>query len=116
MMTAGRFSLLQRVHPTPGLSGLGLEQAAVRDYLGGGHWTLLADFVEVESGGKDDRPQLARAIRHCRMTGAKLVISKLDRLSRDIHFLTGLQKAGIGFTAVDNPNANSLTLHCRGAA
>jgi DNA invertase Pin-like site-specific DNA recombinase len=96
-----------------GLSGLGLEaqQAAVRNYLNGGHWTLLAEFVEVESGGNDDRPQLCAAIQRCRMTGAKLVISKLDRLSRDIHFLTGLQKAGIDFTAVDNPNANRLTLH-----
>jgi DNA invertase Pin-like site-specific DNA recombinase len=91
--------------------GLEAQQAAVRGYLSGGHWTLMAEFIEVESGGKDDRPQLAKAIQHCRMTGAKLVISKLDRLSRDIHFLTGLQKAGIDFTAVDNPNANRLTVH-----
>jgi DNA invertase Pin-like site-specific DNA recombinase len=110
----GRFVAYYRVSThRQGLSGLGLEaqQAAVHDYLNGGHWALLAEFVEVESGGKDDRPQLAKAIQHCRMTGAKLVISKLDRLSRDIHFLTGLQKAGIDFTAVDNPNANRLTVH-----
>jgi DNA invertase Pin-like site-specific DNA recombinase len=113
-LATGRFVAYYRVSTQrQGLSGLGLEaqQAAVHDYLDGGHWTLLAEFVEVESGGKDDRPQLAKAIQHCRMTGAKLVISKLERLSRDIHFLTGLQKAGIDFTAVDNPNANRLTVH-----
>jgi len=113
-MATGRFVAYYRVSTQrQGLSGLGLEaqQSAVHDYLNDGHWTLLAEFVEVESGGKDDRPQLAKAIQHCRMTGAKLVISKLDRLSRDIHFLTGLQKAGIDFTAVDNPNANRLTVH-----
>ncbi len=113
-MATGKFVAYYRVSTQrQGLSGLGLEaqQSAVRNYLNGGHWTLLAEFVEIESGGNDDRPQLATAIQRCRMTGAKLVISKLDRLSRDIHFLTGLQKAGIDFTAVDNPNANRLTVH-----
>ena len=113
-MATGSFIAYYRVSTQrQGQSGLGLEgqKAMVRDYLNGGCWKLLAEFVEVESGGSDDRPQLAKAIQRCKLTGAKLVISKLDRLSRDIHFLTGLQKARIEFTAVDNPEANKLTVH-----
>ena len=95
-----------------GRSGLGLEgqQEAVRRYLNGGSWQLLAEFTEVESGADDSRPKLAAAFRECRMTGARLIIAKLDRLSRDAHFLFGLEKAGIAFTAADMPNANQLTV------
>jgi Resolvase, N terminal domain len=62
---------------------------------------LLASFVEVESGKRDDRPELARAMEHARLTGAVLLIAKLDRLSRDADFLLGLQKAGVRFVAAD---------------
>ena len=84
-----------------GRSGLGLEaqRKTVEDYLNGGHWKLVKEFVEVESGKKDDRPVLAEAIKACRQYGAKLVIAKIDRLSRDAHFLLGLEKAGIDFVA-----------------
>jgi DNA invertase Pin-like site-specific DNA recombinase len=95
-----------------GKSGLGLEaqRKAVDDYLNGGRWKVVKEFVEVESGKRADRPLLAEAIKACRLYGAKLVIAKIDRLSRDAHFLLGLEKAGIDFTAADMPNANRLTV------
>jgi DNA invertase Pin-like site-specific DNA recombinase len=95
-----------------GASGLGLEaqRASVEAFLNGGAWTLLREFVEIESGRKSDRPQLSDALLHCRRTGATLVIAKLDRLARDAHFLLGLQKAGVDFIAADMPAANRLTI------
>jgi DNA invertase Pin-like site-specific DNA recombinase len=95
-----------------GASGLGVEaqRQSVADYLNGGRWKLIKEFVEVESGKKTDRPQLEAALRACRLHGAKLVIARLDRLSRDAHFLLGLDKAGVDFVAADMPNANRLTV------
>ena len=95
-----------------GKSGLGIEaqQAAVADFLNGGRWKVLGEFIEVESGKRDDRPELAKAIALCRVHGARLLIAKLDQLSRDAHFLLGLEKAGVEFTAADMPNANRLTV------
>jgi DNA invertase Pin-like site-specific DNA recombinase len=95
-----------------GRSGLGLEaqRKAVDDFLNGGNWQVVKEFVEVESGKRTDRPVLAEAIKACRLYGAKLVIAKIDRLSRDAHFLLGLEKAGVDFVAADMPNANRLTV------
>ena len=96
-----------------GESGLGLEaqRAAVAAWLNGGSWQLVEEHVEVESGKRDDnRPALAKAFEACKAYNAKLVIAKLDRLSRDAHFLLGLQKAGVEFIAVDMPHANRLTV------
>lgn len=95
-----------------GASGLGLEaqQSAVRAYLDGTGGRLIDEFQEVESGGKSDRPELARALHACRVHGATLLIAKLDRLARDAHFLLGLEKAGIEFVACDMPSANRLTV------
>jgi DNA invertase Pin-like site-specific DNA recombinase len=96
-----------------GESGLGREvqRAAVETWLNGGSWQLIEEHVEVESG-KDDRnrPALAKALEACKAYRATLVIAKLDRLSRDPHFLLGLQKAGVEFIAVDMPHANKLTI------
>src|SRR5919112_1067645 len=95
-----------------GRSGLGLDaqRKAVADYLNGGRWELAAEFTEVESGKNSDRPALAKALQTCRVYGARLVIAKLDRLSRDAHFLLGLEKAGVDFVAADMPHANRLTV------
>ncbi|BAC50275.1 bll5010 [Bradyrhizobium diazoefficiens USDA 110] len=95
-----------------GKSGLGIEaqRNGVAEYLNGGNWSLVKEFVEVESGKRIDRPKLDEAIKACRIYDAKLVIAKLDRLSRDAHFLLGLEKAGIDFVAADMPNANRLTV------
>jgi DNA invertase Pin-like site-specific DNA recombinase len=95
-----------------GALGLGVEaqRRSVEDYLNGGRWELLAEFVEVESGKCDDRPKLAEAMAFCRLHGATLVIAKLDRLSRDAHFLLGLQKADVRFVAADMPEANEMVV------
>ncbi len=95
-----------------GASGLGLEaqQAAVRGFLGE-DWPPIAEFVEVESGKREDRPKLAEALAYCHKHGCRLVIAKLDRLARNVHFVSGLMRAGVPFIACDIPNANNLTIH-----
>ena len=95
-----------------GQSGLGIEaqRAAVSAYLAGCHGQSLGEYVEIESGSRSDRPQLAAALAACRIHGARLVIAKLDRLARDAHFLLGLDKAGIDFVATDMLHANRLTV------
>ena len=112
-MTVGTFVSYLRVSTArQGKSGLGLEaqREAVATFLNGGKWTLAAEYVEVESGKHSDRPQLDKALHACRVYGARLVIAKLDRLSRDAHFLLGLEKAGVDFVAADMPMANRLTV------
>jgi DNA invertase Pin-like site-specific DNA recombinase len=112
-MAKGRFVAYYRVSTArQSASGLGLEaqRAAVLDWLNGGNWTLVAEHTEVESGKNSDRPVLARAMQDCKLLGATLVIAKLDRLSRDAHFLLGLEKSGIDFVAADMPNANRMTV------
>jgi DNA invertase Pin-like site-specific DNA recombinase len=96
-----------------GKSGLGLEaqQKAVRDYLNGGAWELVADFVEVETGKRSDRPELQKALATSRRHKARLVIAKLDRLSRNLAFIATLMESDVEFLAVDNPHATRLTLH-----
>jgi len=110
----GRFVTYYRVSTKrQGQSGLGLEaqKETVLRYLNGGSWEVLGEYVEIESGGKDDRPELAKAIRDCRLKGARLLVAKLDRLSRDLHFITSLQKAGVPFTIAELPDATELTIH-----
>ena len=96
-----------------GKSGLGLEaqREAVLAYLNGGSWTMVAEFTEIESGKHADRPQLAAALAACKKHKAKLVIAKLDRLSRNLAFIATLMDSGVEFVAVDNPHANKLTVH-----
>ena len=95
-----------------GQSGLGLEaqQASVSDYLSTANGELIAEFTEVHSGKDNHRPELDKALRKCRLTGATLLIAKLDRLSRNAAFLMNLQKSAINFVAVDMPEANNLTI------
>ena len=95
-----------------GQSGLGLEaqKNAVAEFLRSHSGTLIAEFTEVESGRKRNRPQLKIALAECRSKKATLIIAKLDRLARNLHFITGLMESNVDFVAVDNPNANRLTL------
>lgn len=96
-----------------GRSGLGLDaqKQAVGAYLNGGKGSLLNEFVEVESGKNNARPQLEAAIALCRRKKAKLIIAKLDRLSRNLAFIATLMESGVEFVAADNPHANKLTVH-----
>lgn len=101
-----------------GRSGLGMEaqQAAVEALCKARAWEIIAPpFQEVESGKRDDRPELLKAIERCRQTGATLVVAKLDRLSRNVAFLATLQDSGIKFVAADMPEANELTVHIMAA-
>jgi DNA invertase Pin-like site-specific DNA recombinase len=95
-----------------GKSGLGLEaqRKAIDDYAATKGGTILARFTEVESGRKNDRPELEKALQLARITGATLVIAKLDRLSRNAAFLLTLRDAGVSFVACDMPEANDLTV------
>lgn len=113
-MPTGRFIAYYRVSTDrQGRSGLGLDgqREAVRTYLNGGAWSLVDEFTEIESGKRNDRPELAKALSACRRMGAMLVIAKLDRLARNVAFVSNLMEAGVEFTAVDFPNANRLTIH-----
>jgi DNA invertase Pin-like site-specific DNA recombinase len=110
----GRFVAYYRVSTDKqGQSGLGLEaqREAVMNYLNGGTWTLVAEHTEVESGKRNARPELEKALAACRRHKAKLVIAKLDRLSRNLHFITSVMESGVEFIACDNPHANKLTIH-----
>lgn len=95
-----------------GRSGLGLDaqRAAVQEFCSSRECRMLAEFTEVESGRYSDRPQLMRAIEHAEITGATLVIAKLDRLSRNAAFLLTLRDSGVRFQAADLPDANDLTV------
>jgi DNA invertase Pin-like site-specific DNA recombinase len=97
-----------------GRSGLGLDaqRAAVAEHARGGSWALLPELVEVETGtNKRTRPVLASAIEQCRLTGATLVIAKLDRLARNVAFVSSLMESGVDFVALDCPQANRFTIH-----
>jgi DNA invertase Pin-like site-specific DNA recombinase len=96
-----------------GKSGLGLDaqRAAVTTYIAGLQGRLLQEFREIESGKKDERPQLAAALAACRKHKAVLVIAKLDRLARRVSFISALMDGDVDFVACDFPQANRLTLH-----
>ncbi len=97
-----------------GQSGLGLEgqQAAVDAFANSNGGEVLTSYTEIETAtGKRERPKLAKAIAHCRREGATLVIAKLDRLARNVFFVSGLMESGVEFVCCDNPTANKLTIH-----
>jgi len=117
-MATGKFIAYYRVSTQQqGHSGLGLEaqKAAVENYLNGGKWTVLGEYTEVESGRKSDRPELAKAIAFSKRARATLVIAKLDRLARNVAFISTLMESGVQFIAVDMPQANKFTLHIMAA-
>jgi DNA invertase Pin-like site-specific DNA recombinase len=114
-MAIGKFVSYLRVSTErQGRRGLGVEaqRKAVEDYLNGGAWQLLREYVEIESGKRaDNRPQLAAALAHAKATGATVVIAKLDRLARNVAFISNLMESGVEFVAADMPMANRFTVH-----
>jgi DNA invertase Pin-like site-specific DNA recombinase len=96
-----------------GHSGLGLEAqlAAIQGYAQQQQGEIVQVYREVETGTRDDRPELLKAMAQAKRIRARLVIAKLDRLARDVHFVSGLTKSGVDFVACDNPVANKLTIH-----
>ncbi|MHB8495750.1 MAG: recombinase family protein [Casimicrobiaceae bacterium] len=116
-MAEGKFIAYYRVSTQQqGRSGLGLEaqRAAVATYLNGGRWKLLAEFTEVETGkganALDKRPELRQALAMGKKHRATLVIAKLDRLARNVHFVSGLIESGVDFVAADMPQANKTMI------
>ena len=85
------------------------------NYLNGGNWSLVGEFTEIESGKRSDRPELEKALAACKKQKAKLVIAKLDRLSRNLAFIATLMESGVQFVAADMPEANELTVHIMAA-
>lgn len=104
-----------------GASGLGLDaqKLAVKNYLEGCTGVLIDEFTEVETGkganALDKRPELKSALNYCRKNNAILIIAKLDRLARNVHFISGLMESKVKFVACDLPEANELTLHIMAA-
>jgi DNA invertase Pin-like site-specific DNA recombinase len=114
MANTGKFVAYYRVSTLKqGRSGLGLDaqREAVQTYLNGGNWSIAAEYTEVESGKRADRPEFTKALAACRLHRATLVIAKLDRLARNVHFVANLMESGVEFVAADNPHANKLTIH-----
>ena len=91
-----------------GESGLGLESQLdiANNYCQQNNIEIIEHFSEVQSGGKNDREMIAKALRRCELTGALLVVAKLDRISRDVEFIAQLQKSNINFVCADMPEAN----------
>jgi DNA invertase Pin-like site-specific DNA recombinase len=95
-----------------GLNGLGMEaqNQIITEYAIRNNLVVCAEFIEVESGKRADRVELARAIEYCKKYGARLIIAKLDRLSRSVAFISNLLESKIDFIICDNPNANKMTI------
>jgi len=110
----GRFIAYYRVSTDKqGKSGLGLDaqRRAVADFLDDGKWELVGEFTEVESGKRTDRPELEKALAACKKHRARLIIAKLDRLSRNVAFIATLMERKVDFLAVDNSTATKFTVH-----
>jgi len=109
-----KFVCYYRVSTTQqGISGLGLESQTeqVRRYVSSVGGEVVEELTEVESGRKSNCPVLNHAIQRCRETGSTLLVAKLDRLSRNLHFVTTLQESRVNFLAVDNPHATPFLIH-----
>ena len=112
----GKYVIYLRVSTTKqGITGLGIDaqRQTCHDYLDGGDWKVIKEFTEVESGAKKDkdRPQLAEALELCAETKATLLVAKLDRLARNVAFVSALMESKVDFVAADMPHANKLTIH-----
>jgi DNA invertase Pin-like site-specific DNA recombinase len=100
-----------------GRSGLGLEaqRAAIQGFLREGDRLIAPEFLEIESGKRNDRPELAKALDHARLTRSTLLVAKLDRLSRNMAFIAQLMEAGVPMRACDSPDDDVFTMHLKAA-
>lgn len=104
-----------------GQSGLGLDaqRETVKNYLNGGNWEVVGEFTEVETGKGSNalskRPQLAAALALCKKSSARLLVAKLDRLARNVHFISGLMESKVKFVACDLPEASEFTINLMAA-
>lgn len=96
-----------------GRSGLGIEaqQISVARFIESQEYNLVSEYTEVESGRKNKRPELLAALAQCRKERATLIIAKLDRLGRNVAFISNLMESRVEFKAVDNPHATKVMLH-----
>ncbi|MEH3143913.1 MAG: recombinase family protein [Methylobacterium frigidaeris] len=111
-MAQSRFISYLRVSTgRQGISGLGLEaqRRTVAEYLAGGRWDLVGEFIEVESGRRADRPQLAAALARCRAMRATLIVANVSRLTRSVAFLSSLLEAGVDVRFCDLPQIEGPT-------
>ena len=116
-MAEGTFITYFRVSKKQGQE-LDQQKHAVASFLNGGNWQVLGEYEEKETGklaGLDNRPQLRAAIEHAKRTKSTLLIAKLDRLSRNVHFISGLMESKVKFIACDMPSANEFTIHVMAA-
>lgn len=112
-MAEGLFIAYYRVSTAKqGKSQLGIEaqKETVARYLNGGNWKLIAEYEEHESGKRNNRPQLQKALDACMRTGATLIIARLDRLSRNAAFTTALMESNVKFLCCDMPEANEFMI------
>ncbi len=100
-----------------GKSGLGLEaqKKMVTDFVAINGGEIVAEYTEIESGKHDSRPELMNAMKHASLVGGRLLVGKLDRLSRDLHFITSLQKSRVDFVVSDLPGCDSFTINIYGS-
>lgn len=96
-----------------GIDGLGMaaQEQVIKAYNG----NVIAQFVEVESGKRKDRPELAKALAYCKLTASTLIVAKLDRLARNVFFISSLMESKVDFVCCDFPEASPLTLHIMSA-
>lgn len=91
--------------------GLEAQRQAVAEFTRFRGWIIVGEFTEIESGKKKDRPEMANAIAEAKKIKGKLVIAKLDRLAKNVHFISGLMETKVDFVAVEMPTADRFMLH-----
>jgi DNA invertase Pin-like site-specific DNA recombinase len=112
-MTKMRFIVYYRISPRKKHTGLGLEaqQQTAHAFVKQNGGIIVAEYQEIETGKRSNRPELQKAIAHCRSANCTLLIAKLDRLARNVAFTSALMEAGVEFICCDNPHANRFTIH-----
>ncbi|QXE92448.1 recombinase family protein [Geomonas subterranea] len=96
-------------------NGIEAQRKAIEDFAAAEGSRIVKEYIEVESGADDGRPIMREALVYAQLRGAILLVKTLDRISRDLHFITALEKSEVAFKIVDMPTADSFTLHIYGS-